>query len=146
MEERPIEPAQAVAFGGAELLQLGEGAPDKHLLGHRRLQLRLDRLHTLEAALQRLAQLIAEAAVLAAGTPGATQQALWWVSVCQSLGPVGKRVARAQPSIRGQPPPLVVSSGAGGWAAAGDPTSSDAMAASAGLRERSGNRPGRWEP
>ena len=73
LNQGSIEPAQLVAFGGAELLELGQAAAGKHLRWHRRLQFRSDRLHTLEAALQGLTQFIAKAAVLAARAPGATQ-------------------------------------------------------------------------
>ena len=79
LDKGSIEPAQLVAFGGAELLQLGQAAAGKHLRWHRRLQFGSDRLHTLEAALQRLAQFIAKAAVLAARAPGATQAGAFMV-------------------------------------------------------------------
>jgi len=68
------------------------------------------------------------------------RQALLWVSVCHSRGPVGDRVARAQPSIRGQPPPLLASSGVGVDAEAALADSSLAMAAAARM-DRQGRQP-----
>ena len=70
-DQRPIEAAKAVAVGGVELLEIGMAAAGEHLGRQGGLQLGADQLHALDAALQRLAQLIAEAAVLAAGAPGA---------------------------------------------------------------------------
>jgi hypothetical protein len=67
------EPAEPVGLERTQLLQHRQAALGEHPLRHRRLQFRCDRLHALEAALQRLAQLVGEATVLAACAPGAGQ-------------------------------------------------------------------------
>lgn len=76
-----------------------EAQPDgDHLARHGGLQLGADRLDTLEAALQRLPQLIAEAAVLAAGAPGAAEAV---VLVGEALPEAGAAAGAAGSAPRG---------------------------------------------
>jgi hypothetical protein len=60
------------------------------------------------------------------------RQALWWVRLCQKRGPLGDRVARARPSISGQPPPGMASSDARESSAPAGSLGSERMVRTAG--------------